>query len=221
MKPLNPNDFKMKIVKDLGRVAVGTQGAKNRKAIFECSLCSREFTSWVSGAKKSKQGRCRACSIITHDSSRSNLYTRWAGVKSRCTNPLEPAYVNYGGRGITMCAEWLDSFENFKEWSMANGFEEHLTIDRINNDGNYEPDNCQWVSRAVQASNTRRTKDIKCITQKPSGNYQAGITVDNKFNYLGTFPTQEGAMMAYDKYIDENGLSHPKLMTKKDSNGTK
>lgn len=64
-------------------------------------------------------------------------------------------YQNYGGRGITVCDEWLHSFVSFKDWAFEHGYQEGLTIDRINNDGNYEPDNCRWVDYITQANNKR------------------------------------------------------------------
>lgn len=72
----------------------------------------------------------------------------------RCENPNNTAYRNYGGRGITVCNEWHD-YLTFKEWSLANGYDESLSLDRINVDGNYEPDNCRWTTFSVQLSNRR------------------------------------------------------------------
>ena len=77
-------------------------------------------------------------------------------MKSRCCNPNVPFYKYYGGKGIAVCEEWQNDFQSFFGWSMANGYEDHLTIDRIDNDGNYEPSNCRWVSMAVQNRNKGR-----------------------------------------------------------------
>lgn len=75
----------------------------------------------------------------------------------RCYNPHEPAYANYGGRGITMCNEWRDSYLAFRDWAFANGYEPNkgLSIDRIDVNGNYEPSNCRFVTRDAQANNKR------------------------------------------------------------------
>lgn len=83
-----------------------------------------------------------------HGKSRHRLYIVYANMKQRCYNKNVPEFHCYGGRGITICKEWLDSFESFFEWSISNGYEEKLTIDRIDNDGNYEPSNCQWITKS-------------------------------------------------------------------------
>lgn len=77
-------------------------------------------------------------------------------MKSRCGNPNVPCYKYYGGKGITVCEEWQNDFQSFFEWSMSNGYADHLTIDRIDNDGNYEPTNCRRVTMAVQNRNKGR-----------------------------------------------------------------
>lgn len=83
----------------------------------------------------------------------SSIYRRWWTIKNRCFNPKSDRYHRYGGRGITMCQEWQDSFVSFREWSLANGFEEKLQIDRIDNNGNYEPSNCRWVTPLQNSQN--------------------------------------------------------------------
>ena len=84
------------------------------------------------------------------------LYHRWKGMKRRCYNKNFKQYKDYGGRGISVCEEWLYSFRNFYDWAMSHGFSEELEIDRIDNDGNYEPDNCRWVTHKVNANNRKR-----------------------------------------------------------------
>lgn len=91
------------------------------------------------------------------------LYHVWKGMKSRCLNPKNISFHRYGGRGITICDEWKNSYEAFRKWAFENGYDplaphSKCTIDRINNDGNYEPNNCRWVDMKVQANNTCRQK---------------------------------------------------------------
>lgn len=95
-----------------------------------------------------------------HNMSYSKLYKVWQGMKTRCYNPNFIYYCNYGGRGITICNEWLNDFKIFYDWAIDNGYKEGLTIDRINNNGNYEPSNCRWITRAEQNRNQRKTKRV-------------------------------------------------------------
>lgn len=93
-----------------------------------------------------------------HGGSGSRLYNIWCAMKGRCANPLNAGWRNYGGRGIQVCLEWRNDFEAFRKWALANGYYDTLEIDRYpNNDGNYEPGNCRWVTRKVNSGNTRRS----------------------------------------------------------------
>lgn len=95
---------------------------------------------------------------VTHNLSKCRLYRIYSGLKQRCYYKKHKDYKEYGGRGIKVCSEWLSDFMNFYNWAINNGYNENLTIDRINVNGNYEPDNCRWITEAEQHYNTRRNR---------------------------------------------------------------
>jgi hypothetical protein len=105
-----------------------------------------------------------------HGCKGTKLYNVWCAMKERCSNPHHKSYKHYGAKGITVCEEWSKSFEKFKEWAESNGYAEGLTIDRKNSKGNYEPNNCRWVTTAEQNRNYSRNHLItyqgqtKCLT---------------------------------------------------------
>lgn len=101
----------------------------------------------------------------THGDSGKRLYAIWRGIKNRCLNPNENCYPSYGGRGISICPEWMD-YSIFKEWALNNGYQEDLTIDRIDVNGNYTPSNCRWIPFILQARNKRTNKIIEINGEK-------------------------------------------------------
>lgn len=111
-------------------------------------------------------------------------------MKQRCNNPKNHAYKYYGGRGIKICDEWLE-FKTFYEWAMKNGYEENLTIDRIDNDGDYCPKNCRWSNRFVQANNKRNNVFVEFNGDRKTISEWARIigikqpTLSNRINNLG------------------------------------
>ncbi len=101
----------------------------------------------------------RATSAKTHGGSKTRLFHIWASMKRRCTNENNPDYEYYGGRGITVCDEWND-FEAFLKWANGNGYADTLSIDRIDVNKGYSPENCRWADAITQANNTRRNRMI-------------------------------------------------------------
>jgi hypothetical protein len=95
----------------------------------------------------------------THGESKTRLYGIWVHMMQRCKDANHPRYADYGGRGIDVCVEWLN-YESFSKWAHANGYAENLSIDRINNNLGYSPENCRWATARMQANNTRRTRFV-------------------------------------------------------------
>jgi hypothetical protein len=96
-----------------------------------------------------------------HGGKGTKLYEVWCSMKSRCDDPKLSVYKYYGGKGVSVCAEWKESFISFRNWAYKNGYKEGLTIDRIDNNGNYEPSNCRWVTMKEQANNQSHTLKIE------------------------------------------------------------
>ena len=148
--------------------ALGVVGRDRRgRVLWECE-CECGNTAVIE-ASRLKSGNTKSCGCLVsrsplrprvrHGKTNSRLYGVWHNIKSRCTNPNVPEYEHYGARGISICDEWLD-FDSFYEWAMANGYDPSApllkcTIDRIDVDGDYCPENCRWVDMHVQNLNKR------------------------------------------------------------------
>ena len=135
-----------------------------------------------------------------HGDYKTRLYRIWADMKSRCYYEKNNHYDTYGGRGITVCDEWKNDFVLFRNWALANGYSDELTLDRKDNNIGYTPDNCRWVTRAAQAHNLRAGSRSKCgvagIDQLPNGKFRATITVNYKKLHIGVYDLLEDAANA-------------------------
>lgn len=98
---------------------------------------------------------------IKHGQTKTRLYQIWRKMRYRCNNPRNVCYPNYGARGIKVCEEWDSSFIAFQNWALNHGYQESLSIDRIDNDGDYSPENCRWCTMEQQANNRRNNLIIK------------------------------------------------------------
>lgn len=139
---------------------------------------------------------------FTHKMTGSRLYNVWQAMKSRCYYEKSEMFKHYGGRGITVCDEWKNSFISFYDWSIKNGYDENAergqcTIDRIDVNGNYEPNNCRWATIKQQANNTRRNHLIKYNGKTQTVSQWAnelGVEPDSIFSRLQKGFTEEEAL---------------------------
>lgn len=203
---------------------INNQNKKIRRLKMQC-FCGNIFTPRMSDlkAKGVKSCGCMNKEIIrkthtkhglTKNRNETKLYSIWKSIKQRCLNPNCKAYINYGGRGITICDEWKNNPELFSDWALSNGYDNGLEIDRINVNGNYEPNNCRFVTRFINSINKRKSKfnttgytGISYIKSRKA--YSARISINKERLYLGYFKNIEDANNARNEYIIKNNLEHP------------
>ena len=145
-------NFRMKLIKDLGTRLI--KGTWVRYAIFKCPECLQEVERDMKAGIKAKSCGCKKNELIRisktkHGESHSKLHTVWTTMKQRVLNPDATSYKDYGGRGITICPEWTNDYTNFRDWALDNGYKDSLTIDRKENNGNYCPENCHFVTSVI------------------------------------------------------------------------
>jgi hypothetical protein len=203
------------LIKDLGMLyPTAASKRKSRFGLYKCH-CGAEFKANTYDVKNGNTKSCGCYHKLTpikHGLRKHPLYNTWYNMVKRTTSKKYIRFEEYGGRGISVCKRWLD-LSNFIE-DMYSSYKCGLTLDRIDNDGNYEPSNCRWATKAVQARNTRQLKStntsgyrgVSWTPQKKK--WIAKIYVNGKKKHLGTFNTPLDAAIAYDAYVISTGLEH-------------
>lgn len=157
------------INKKYGKLTVIAEGNPNlvgRRVVCICE-CGKQKEVRLSHLKNGSIVSC-GCRIseflikfnTKHGLRKTPLYKTWCGMKERCCNPKSRNYKNYGGRGIKVCKEWMDCFKCFYDWAISNGYSEELYLDREQNDGDYCPSNCRWITQKQNCRNTRKNRNI-------------------------------------------------------------
>src|SRR5688572_18454956 len=147
------------VLKDLGFAQFKSQLQRVFLVRCDCGVTKQMALYEISSGRIKTCGLCKPRGY-KHGMAYHPLNRVYSGIKTRCYDKYSVPFKNYGGRGIKMCDEWLNDKTTFFEWAIKSGYGKGLEIDRINNDGNYEPSNCRWVTRKLQASNRRSNKHI-------------------------------------------------------------
>ena len=221
-----PSCGKCRLIKDedfIGKsfgywTVVSSAENKSNKKSFLCRCkCGNER---IVNADTLKLGTSKSCGCYhkeeirerqtTHGQTGTRIFRIYYDIRQRCYNENNKRFSDYGGRGITMCDEWKNSFQSFYDWSMANGYSEKLSIDRKDVDGNYEPNNCRWITMAEQSNNKRTsinfsffgvTKNLKewcdCI----------GVSYDKMYGryYRGCETFRKEDIEKIKKYLEDGG----------------
>ena len=203
-----------KLIKDLGmKFPTEKSNYKARFGLYECQYCGKE---WECSMQSVKTGGTKSCGCLRggkpiHGMSSNKFYQTWYDMKYRCYNTMRQDYKDYGARGITVCEEWLN-VSNFVAWAEKTYPNlEGYTLDRIDNDKGYSPENCTWSDKTTQAINQRIKKNntsgyVGVVWYKPLSKWMVQIMVNRKNKNLGYYQNIEEAVQVRDNYIIENNL---------------
>ena len=216
----------MELLRDMGVLSINPitnlkMNKSRRFGEFYCTYCNNIVVLRKDAGTKAKS--CKACSNIvqaesntTHGESKSRLYYTYIGMLRRCYTETDESYKYYGAKGATVCAEWKESYETFRDWALANGYEEHLVLDKDAKQANtankiYSPDTCVFIHKTSNASikSSRNTSGYIGVSfHTESKKYTAVVAFNRVQNYLGLFDTALEAAITRDTYILDNKLEH-------------
>lgn len=213
-----------KLLQNLGCVMCGkTRPMLKRICVYECPVCKKAFKARASNVASGNTTKCMSCASrikrTTHGESKTRIYSIWKGMLDRVDNPKNPNFHIYGGKGVKLYEPWRD-VSVFKEWALENGYADWLTIDRIDGNGDYCPENCRWADGFTQSQNQvnyenpKKTSLYRGVSwDKKRKKWVAEIRFNNKRNHLGRFENEVDAALAYDLFIIKNKTEHPKNFT--------
>lgn len=206
------------LIEDLGYLyPKETSKHKARYGLYKC-YCGTEFIAQV---RNVKNGSTRSCGCYSkqihtkHGLVNHRLYKIYGAIIQRCKNPNNEAYKYYGLANITICKEWENDFKLFYNWSLANGYKDNLTIDRIDTKGNYEPSNCRWVNRTVQQQNTRliwkhnKSGYRNIYWHSANKKWAVCFSIKNKHKHIGVYDDIQEAILVRNKFIIDNNMKTP------------
>jgi hypothetical protein len=203
MKPINyvPKNSRLSFIKDLGKRKYGDR--MRNFGLYKCkcgNICEVLIRSVNIGCTKSC-GCLRRERMTKHGYRHHLLYSVWYDMKSRCYDKNDSRYEDWGGRGIKVCDEWKNDIGIFIRWALSS-WKKGLQIDRRNNDGNYCPENCRFVTRQMSICNTRLLRKDNTSGYRGvicnNGKWEARISINNKTKHLGLFGSPRLAALRYD-----------------------
>lgn len=210
----------MYLIRDLGIIKISEKSKPRGYGIYKCD-CGKEIRKRHSDFKKGLYLNCgckRIKNVIEtntiHGLSKHRIFNVWNSMMSRCNNKKHKAYKYYGERGIIVCERW-HNVANFIE-DMYPSYIDGLSIDRIDNNGNYEPTNCRWTTNEVQQRNSRKIQNHNTSGYRGVSYHSthkkwiSHIGINKKLIHIGYFKTDIEAAKAYDQYVIDNNLEHTK-----------
>lgn len=184
-------------------ISLNNSHRRGNSWICRCT-CGKEIKvdqgDLVGQKRKKKSCGCKKKKQHGYSVKYPDLYFKWSDIRTRCYKDTQESKIYYKDRGITVCDEWKDDFQEFLSWSLENGYKKGLSLDRIDCDGNYEPANCRWTTKMVQAQNRgmhkNNTSGAKGVRRTNNGRFHAYITREFKQYNLGMYKTFDEAVQA-------------------------